>query len=63
MVPKIDFVYFLFQAGDFSFYNVKLIKILKTSRILKVENAPKGSQLKLLAHMTNDISAIIKPKW
>lgn len=51
------------RSDNYDFQSEKLIKILKTSKIIKVENAPKGTQLKLLAHMENNLSAIIKPKW
>ncbi|XKL67432.1 hypothetical protein PGB90_002923 [Kerria lacca] len=54
---------YLVKKNQINFASIKILNILKTSRILKVENASKGTQLKLLVHLNNNITAIVKPKW
>lgn len=39
------------------------INILKTTRIMKMYNALKGTQLKLLLILKNNQEILFKPKW
>lgn len=39
------------------------INLLKTSKIVKTYNAPRGTQLKLLLTFKNKQEVLFKPKW
>lgn len=44
-------------------YLGSIIKLLKTSKIIKIINATKGTQLKFMVTLENNQEVLFKPKW
>ncbi|KAG5345218.1 XYLK xylosylkinase, partial [Acromyrmex charruanus] len=40
-----------------------ILEVLRRSKIVRADNAPLGTQLKLMLNLENDIKALFKPQW
>ncbi|XP_020279625.1 glycosaminoglycan xylosylkinase isoform X2 [Pseudomyrmex gracilis] len=40
-----------------------ILEVLRKSSVLRADNAPSGTQLKLMLHLENGVRALFKPQW
>lgn len=40
-----------------------ILEVLRRSKVVRADNAPLGTQLKLMLNLENDIKALFKPQW